>query len=321
VLALTPLLLVGVGQPALASVAVSRAELNSGRLRLEGQATPTHTITVDGAALGSSDAAGSFRIDRSGYPAPADCTVDVNDGSAAPFVARLTGCTVAAPPPPPAPSPPSPSPSPSASPAPPPPPPPPPPPSSTAVLDSVVLDPAVVQTGTTQSSLWLYFSGPLPQGGADVVLTSSDQSIATVPSATIPAFSSSGLLPVSIRATAVGTVTLSATWNGVTASALLTVQSGTLLRFLTAAVMPPAHVGANYTGFIEACCGQGGPYTWSLTGGIVPDGLSFAGNSLRLTRTTAVTGVARRLQVCTFTVRVKDAAGNSASQLFTLSVV
>ena len=44
--------------------------------------------------MGRSDSGGRFRIDRTGYTAPADCTVDVNDGSATPRVATLSGCTV-----------------------------------------------------------------------------------------------------------------------------------------------------------------------------------------------------------------------------------
>ncbi|MEA2323489.1 MAG: hypothetical protein QOD81_3339 [Solirubrobacteraceae bacterium] len=34
-------------------------------------------------AMGNSDGSGDFKVSRSGYTTPADCTVDVNDGSAA----------------------------------------------------------------------------------------------------------------------------------------------------------------------------------------------------------------------------------------------
>jgi hypothetical protein len=88
--------------PASAAVSVSRAELSGTNLRLEGAATASRDITVDGVVLGRSDSGGRFRIERSGYTAPADCTVDVNDGSATPRVATLSGCTVrtTSPPPP-----------------------------------------------------------------------------------------------------------------------------------------------------------------------------------------------------------------------------
>jgi hypothetical protein len=54
--------------------------------------------------------------------------------------------------------------------------------------------------------------------------------------------------------------------------------------------------------------------------GTVPDGLRFAGDSLRLSRTTGVTGVATRVQTTTFTVRARDGAGNTATKTFTLTV-
>src|SRR5215216_5227648 len=88
-----------VASVAQAAVSISRGELNGTQLRIEGQASPNHAITVDGVAMGTSDGAGKFRIDRSGFTAPADCTVDVNDGSATAASARLSGCTVSSAPP------------------------------------------------------------------------------------------------------------------------------------------------------------------------------------------------------------------------------
>lgn len=88
-------------ESALAAVSVSRAEVSSDRLRLEGTATASRDITVDGAVFGRSDSSGRFRIERNPYTPPADCTVDVNDGSPTPRTATLSGCTVSSPPPPP----------------------------------------------------------------------------------------------------------------------------------------------------------------------------------------------------------------------------
>jgi Putative Ig domain len=189
------------------------------------------------------------------------------------------------------------------------------------VLTSVQLDPALVQRGTTQSSLWVFFSSGLPPEGAVVTFASSNPQIATIPSpVTIPGFSGSGLLPVFISPTAVGVATLSATWNGVTVSAPLTVTATSLLRITTDSVLPNARIGENYAGFIEACCGQGGPISWSLVSGSVPAGLRFAGNALRLVQNTGVTGVATRVQTTSFTVRARDAAGNTATKTFSLTV-
>ena len=499
---LTAMLTVALSGTAEAAVTVSRAEVSGDRLRIEGRAVANRPITVDGVQMGASDGSGSFRVERSGYTRPADCTVDVNDGSATPANVRLSGCTVTAP-------------APSATlssvslspatvaggtsssatvtltaPAPAggalvsltssntaaatvpatrtvpagvasatfsvatsvvsstttsvisatysgatrtatltvtgttaPPPPPPPPPSATlnavdvapasvqggstaattvtltapappggavvsfsssntaaatvpatmtvpegvnsrvvptfvstspvnatttsvisatyngvtrtdditvtapappqpgGALESISLSPATVQTGTSATSATLAFTALTPTGGATVSLASSNTAIATVPATvTVPAFSSTGAFQVAINPSAAGTATISATYNGVTRTAVLTVTAQTLFRIITDSPLPNARVGENYAGFIEACCGQGTPYRWSLVNGRVPDGLRFAGNDLRLSRTTAVTGVPTRVQTTTFTVRARDQAGNTATKTFTLTV-
>jgi len=488
---LAALVSVGLAAPAAAAVGVAKVEFSGGRLRIEGSAFANRPITVDGVQMATSDGSGQFRIDRSGFTAPADCTVDVNDGSATATNVRLPGCTVtaaalsaialspsttsggsastatvtltAAAPSggvlvsltssnPAAASVPAsltvpagatsattsvatsavgstttsvisasyngltrsatltvtaPAPTPSAtldtvslSPAsvqggsassatvtltanapaggavvsfsssntavatvpatmtvpegvnsrvvvnfvsaspvtatatsvisatyngvtrsatitvt------PPPPPSPGGELASITLSPSTVQTGTTSTSATVTFTAPTPTGGATVSLASSNTAVATVPaSVTVPANVSTGAFQVSINASAVGTATISATYNGVTRSAVLTVTSQSLLRITTASPLPNARVGENYTGFIEACCGQGGPIRWSLVNGTVPDGLRFAANDLRLTQTTAVLGTATRVQTTTFTVRARDGAGNTATKTFTLTV-
>ena len=94
---LTAVLSVGLAGTAYAAATVSRAEVSGDRLRIEGTATANRPITVDGVQMATSSSSGTFKIDRSGYTSPADCTVDVNDGSAAPINVRLSGCTVTAP--------------------------------------------------------------------------------------------------------------------------------------------------------------------------------------------------------------------------------
>jgi hypothetical protein len=204
-------LVAGAAAVADAAVSVQRAEVNGSRLRVEGGALPNRSITVDGVVMGTSDGGGAFRIERDPYTPPADCTIDVDDGSATPTSATLAGCSVQ-PPPPPAPPPP---------PEPPPPPQPPPPPSG-------------------------------------------------------------------IR------ITTDTLGNG--------------------------NVGTNYTGFIEACCYQGAPVRWSLVSGRVPDGMQFAGDSLRLSQNTAVLGTPRTVQTTTFTVQARDQAGNTTRKTFSLTI-
>jgi hypothetical protein len=84
---------------AFGAVSVSRAEVSGGDLRIEGRAIANRSITVDGTAMTTSDRSGNFRVSRGSFTPPADCTVDVNDGSVSPAVARLSDCTVASPPP------------------------------------------------------------------------------------------------------------------------------------------------------------------------------------------------------------------------------
>lgn len=153
-----------------AAVSISRSELNGTQLRVEGQASPNHTITVDGVAMGTSDAAGKFRIDRSGFAAPADCTVDVNDGSATAATARLSGCTVRSSPP-----------------------------SSSASLSSLTISPTdLLGPGSATGTVTL--STAAPSGGFTVDLTSDNTAAATVPpSVTVPAGSTSTTFTVSTK--------------------------------------------------------------------------------------------------------------------------
>jgi hypothetical protein len=88
---LTAVLSVGVAGTAQAAVGVSRAEVSGDRLGIEGSAAASRPITIDGVQMATSSSSGTFKIDRSGYTPPADCTVDVNDGSAAQVNVRLSG--------------------------------------------------------------------------------------------------------------------------------------------------------------------------------------------------------------------------------------
>src|SRR4029077_10054932 len=76
---------------ALADVRVSRAELNGSQLRVEGTAIANRSITVNGVSMTTSDAGGNFKLQRDGFARPADCRIAVNDGSATPATATLSG--------------------------------------------------------------------------------------------------------------------------------------------------------------------------------------------------------------------------------------
>src|SRR4051812_5583677 len=86
--AATPLLMT---TPAFASANVTAASFSNGTLSVTGNAIWDRPITVDGVVMGTSDAGGAFTITRAGYTPPADCTVDVNDGSATATTVTLKG--------------------------------------------------------------------------------------------------------------------------------------------------------------------------------------------------------------------------------------
>src|SRR5215208_4305476 len=158
-----------VASVAQAAVSISRAELNGSQLRIEGQASANRTITVDGVTMGTSDGSGKFRIDKTGFIAPADCTVDVNDGSATATTARLSGCTISSSPPP----------------------------ASSASLSSLTISPTDV-VGPDPATGSVTLSSAAPSGGFTVDLTSDNTAAATVPpSVTVPSGSRSAPSTVS----------------------------------------------------------------------------------------------------------------------------
>lgn len=99
-----------------------------------------------------------------------------------------------------------------------------------ALLAAVKLPHTTVVGGNSSTDNQVTLTGGAPQGGAEVSLTSSDPAVATVPaSVTIPAGKNSAIF--NIGTSGVGsaqTITISATYNGVTKTATLTVQPAQL---------------------------------------------------------------------------------------------
>lgn len=153
-----------------ASVSITKAEMNSTQLRLEGIALPNAVITVNGVALGSSDANGNFKLEKDPYSPPANCVVQVNDGSAAATSVTLSGCARTTTSPPPG--------------------------VSAPALAKVTVNPSnVVGGGSATGTVTL--SGPAPAGGFQVALSSDDPAAATVPAGvTVPAGASSASFPI-----------------------------------------------------------------------------------------------------------------------------
>jgi hypothetical protein len=153
-----------------ASVSITKAEMNSTQLRLEGTASPNATITVNGGAMGSSDAQGNFKIEKDPYTPPSSCVVQVNDGSASATSVTLAGCTPTSSSPPPT--------------------------SAAPALSKVTINPSDV-TGGDSSTGTVTLTAAAPTGGVQVPLTSDDPAAATVPvSITVPAGSTSASFPI-----------------------------------------------------------------------------------------------------------------------------
>ena len=76
-----------------AAITLTRAELSSGQLRVEGNgALPNHSVVVGpGAVVGTSDSNGAFKIQTSPYSS-STCQVTVSDGATS-ASASLSGCT------------------------------------------------------------------------------------------------------------------------------------------------------------------------------------------------------------------------------------
>lgn len=156
-----------------ATIHVTKGEMNSTQLRLEGTALPNAVITVNGVALGSSDANGNFKIEKDPYTPPADCVVQVNDGSASATSVTLASCIPTT----------STSPSPT--------------PTATAPAPSkVTVNPTDVIGGDSATGT-VMLTAAAPSGGVQVALSSDDPGAATVPtSVTVPAGATSATFPI-----------------------------------------------------------------------------------------------------------------------------
>jgi Putative Ig domain len=265
--------------PAVADVSVSRAEVSGTNLRVEGTATASRDITVDGVVMGRSGSDGRFRIERSGYTAPADCTVDVNDGSATPRTATLSGCTVSSPPPP-----------------------------SALVIDDRPLPNGnvgtdygnfVTATGGSGAIRWSIAAGALPAG---LALTDFAPS--------------SGLISGRPTTVQTSTFTVRATdgaGNTATRQFSITINAARPLVITSPSQLPAGTVGTAYAVGVFADGGTT-PYSWTRTAGTLPPGLALQASPGRIQGTPTTAGT------FSFTLRVADSAGQSATGTFSITI-
>jgi hypothetical protein len=252
-LALITLLLLSLFFPgqAFAAVSVAKAELKGTTLRLEGTALANRTITVDGVAMGTSDGSGRFRIERS-FTAPADCTVDVNDGSATASSARLSGCTVQSDPPP----------------------------ATGTALNALTLSQTTVVGGTPVTGT-VTLTSAAPSGGFVVSLSSNNTAAATVPpSVTVAAGASSASFTVTTNAvTNSQSSTIIATAGGVTRSSTVTV---TTERDSTTGSVSLARGGTGSGRVTSSPAGIDCTFTATSTSGTCNNAFFPAGTEVRL---------------------------------------
>src|SRR4051794_16522462 len=303
-----------------AAVRVTRSELNSGQLRVEGTgALPSHAITITpGPVTGTSDSSGSFRIQKSPYSSPTGPAA-ASDGPTA-VTASLSGCTPASrtpPPPSPAPSPPPPTTT-----------PPPPPPGSAVTFSPSSLTFAAQNVGTTSASQTVTATNT--SGGAFLVNSAAVPSLAF----TVVDDQCSGLTIANGASCAVS-ITFSPTTTGTrTANYVFThnnVDSNVPLTGSGAGNTPPLAINNQFMTCTNGVCDIGAgsnvfvnnffatsflasgghsPYTWS---GTVPAGLALRPSGL-------VFGSPTTLGTSTFNVTVTDADGSTATGTFSLTV-
>jgi hypothetical protein len=285
-----------------AAVSVSKAELNSGSLRVEGGgASRSATVTVsspESTASARADSSGRFKVSASGYRS-STCKATVSDGSTS-VVATLSGCTPAGSPPP----------------------------STSAVItpDVAELGPGFVgsdftSTSSTTTTMTLgpnalgpvrfeIIAGQLPAG-----LRLVDPNAGFTPAKSIHA--SVAGTPTTVQTS---TFTIRATdQNGLQATRTYTIR---INPAVTLAITPqqwaPLTVGTFMNLWID---GSGGvrPYRWARTAGAFPPGMSLIqdnpnGPLVRIGGTPTTAGT------FTFTLRLTDAQGSTVARTFTVTV-
>jgi hypothetical protein len=282
---------------ALGAVNVTRAELKSGQLRVEGRgALPGATITTtsDSTATGRPDGAGAFRVEASGY-ASSTCRAIVSDGSTS-TQTTLAECTPSVPAPSPTPTP-TPIPAPS--------------PSATLVIVDDVLPSGNVGSG---------YSGSLFSRGAE-----GDKPVEyRVVSGRLPAglsmTRSFGVASALITGTPTTVGTSSFTveardGSGQTARKSFSITIEPPLPLLITNLsdqLAPGTVGSAYQIQLFA---NGGirPYSWSTVAGQLPPGLSLSSSG-------GISGTPVRVGTFAFSARAMDQSGAQATRQFSIAV-
>ena len=176
-------------------------------------------------------------------------------------------------------------------------------PAPVPTLDSIAVTPAnptIPVGGTQQFTATGTYSDSSTQDLSDQVTWASSQTgVATIDAAGL----ATGLSD--------GATTISATLGGVFGSTGLTVQAAPLS--ITTTSLPDGTVGAAYSATLAATGGTS-PYSWSVTGGSLPSGLSLNAT------TGVISGTPTAAATSNFTVEVTDSAGPAATSSKALSI-
>ena len=169
-------------------------------------------------------------------------------------------------------------------------------------LTSIAVTPAnsTIGIGVSQqfTATGNYSDGSTQNLSSQVTWTSSNTGVATI--------NASGLA----TGVAGGTTTISATLSGVSGNTALTVQSVSLS--ITTISLP---AGVLNTAYSTSLAASGGtlPYTWSLTSGSLPSGLTLTSNG-------AITGTPTATGTSSFTVQVRDANNQTATKTLSITI-
>ncbi|MGZ6005649.1 MAG: N,N-dimethylformamidase beta subunit family domain-containing protein, partial [Candidatus Saccharimonadales bacterium] len=134
-----------------------------------------------------------------------------------------------------------------------------------------------------------------------VAWTSANTSVATI--------SASGLA----TGVSAGSTTISASLSGVSGNTTLTVQSASALAITTSSPLAGGTVGTAYSATLAASGGSS-PYTWSITGGTLPAGLTLHGS------TGVIDGTPTTAGTYNFTIQVSDSLTAISSKNFSITV-
>lgn len=174
-------------------------------------------------------------------------------------------------------------------------------PSATATPTAIAVTPAnpTLSTGSTRqfAATGTYSDNSTRDVTSQVTWASSSTAVATI--------NASGLA----TAVAAGTTTISAALSGVTGSTTLAVQVAPLA--ITTNSLPNGTANMAYSATLAASGGTT-PYTWSITSGSLPPGLTLNSG--------AITGMPTTVGTSNFTAQVKDNNNQTATKALSIAI-